>query len=295
MKRVALFVATNLAILVALAALTRLLGLDAWLTGRGIALLPLLGFAAVFGFGGAFLSLALSRWIALRATGARVIEEPRTMTESWLVQTVRRQARQAGIPMPSVAIYEAEGPNAFATGASQRSALIAVSTGLIDRLDRSEVEAVLAHEVAHVANGDMVTMALLQGVLNTFVIAIARVVGFAVDRLVFRTQEGIGPAFLIVSLVTELVLGLLASLLVLAFSRRREFRADAGAAALVGPVPMINALNRIEAASAEPLPATLRAFGIGGGSERLARWFRTHPSIAERVAALSAFPSARLA
>lgn len=286
MKRVSLLIATNLAVLVALMVTVRLTGLDGWLTGRGMALGSLLGFAAVFGFGGAFLSLALSRWLALRSTGAKVITAPQTRQERWLMASVARHAQAAGLPMPAVAIFASASPNAFATGATRKCALVAVSTGLLDSMTPQEADAVVAHEVAHIANGDMVTLALLQGVLNTFVIFLARVVGFLVDRGLFRTQEGVGPAFFIVSLVAEIALGLLASLIVLAVSRRREYRADAGAASLVGPGPMIAALRRLERGAPEPLPAALRAFGIRGSDTGWTRWLRTHPTIAQRVAAL---------
>jgi heat shock protein HtpX len=238
----------------------------------------------VFGLGGSFLSLALSKWTAKRLTGARVIEAPSTPTELWLVETVRRQAQASGIGMPEVAIFDADEPNAFATGARRDAALVAVSTGLLRSMRRDEVEAVLAHEVSHVANGDMVTLALVQGVVNAFVLALSRVVGWAVDRFVFRTEEGHGPAFFVSSLVAQLVFGLLASPLVFWVSRQREYRADSGAARLVGPRPMIAALERLRAAQPAPLPDALGAFGIAGGGKM--RWFSTHPSIEERIDAL---------
>jgi heat shock protein HtpX len=294
MKRAILFVGTNLAILLSLGVVVRLAGLDQWLGNQGLNLPALLGFAAVFGFGGALVSLAISRWVALRSTGARPIVVPANPTERWLQMTVQRQTQQLGLPMPMLAIYPADEPNAFATGPTRHRALVAVSTGLLDRLAPQEVEAVLAHELAHIANGDMVTLALLQGVLNTFVIAVARGVGLVVDRAVFRTQDGIGPAFLAVSLVCEIALGLLASLIVLAFSRAREYRADAGAAALVGPRNIISALRSIaRQPSDDPLPASVRAFGIRG-RPGLARLLRTHPTLEQRIDALHALSAASL-
>jgi heat shock protein HtpX len=289
MKRVALFVATNLAVVLALGAAVELLGLGRILDARGVGLnLPaLLGSAFVFGMGGSFLSLLLSKWTAKRLTGAHVIAQPRTALELWLVETVRQQARAAGIGMPEVAIFPAAEPNAFATGARRDRALVAVSHGLLERMPRHEVEAVLAHEVSHVANGDMVTLSLVQGVVNTFVLALSRVVGFFVDRMVFRTESGHGPAYLVTTLVAQLVFGILASPIVFWFSRRRELRADAGAAGLVGAQPMIAALQRLKAVAgaAEPLPDSLSAVGITG-RERFARWFSTHPSLDERIEAL---------
>jgi heat shock protein HtpX len=289
MKRVALFVATNLAVVLALGAAVELLGLGRILDARGVGLnLPaLLGSAFVFGMGGSFLSLLLSKWTAKRLTGAHVIAQPRTALELWLVETVRQQARAAGIGMPEVAIFPAAEPNAFATGARRDRALVAVSHGLLERMPRHEVEAVLAHEVSHVANGDMVTLSLVQGVVNTFVLALSRVVGFFVDRMVFRTESGHGPAYLVTTLVAQLVFGILASPIVFWFSRRRELRADAGAAGLVGAQPMIAALQRLKAVAgaAEPLPDSLSAMGITG-RERFARWFSTHPSLDERIEAL---------
>jgi heat shock protein HtpX len=286
-KRVALFVLTNVAVLVVLSVAASLLGLERILDERGVSLdLPaLLGFAAVFGMGGSFVSLALSKWMAKRMTGARVIVEPRAPAELWLVETVRKQAQAAGIGMPEVAIYDAPEPNAFATGARRDAALVAVSTGLLETMDRREVEAVLAHEVSHVANGDMVTLALIQGVVNTFVLFLSRVVGHFVDRVVFRTEEGHGPAFFVTSIAAQLVFGVLASTLVMWFSRQREFRADAGAAGLAGRDGMIAALEalRRHAAGASQLPEQLNAFGIAGGQRRLLRWFSSHPPLEERI------------
>jgi heat shock protein HtpX len=286
MKRIALFIATNIAVMFTLTAAVHLLGVDRILDARGLGLdlAALAVISLVFGMGGSFLSLALSKWTAKRLTGARVIEAPATAEDMWLIEAVRRQAQASGIGMPEVAIFEADEPNAFATGARRDAALVAVSTGLLRSMRRDEVEAVLAHEVSHVANGDMITLALVQGVVNAFVLALSRVVGWAVDRLVFRTEEGHGPAFFVTSLAAQVVFGLLASPIVFWVSRQREYRADAGAARLVGPRPMIAALERLRAAQSTPLPDALGAFGIAGG--RKLRWFSTHPSIEERVDAL---------
>lgn len=287
MQRIALFLATNLAVLVVLSFTMRLLGIDSLLDeqGAGLDLNALLIFAAVIGFSGSFISLAISKWTAKRLTGAKIIESPSNEAERWLVQTVRRQAQQAGIGMPDVAIYDSPQPNAFATGMKRNDALLAVSTGLMQSMTKDEVEAVLAHEVSHVANGDMVTMALLQGVVNTFVIFLSRVVGHLVDRLVFKTERGHGPAFWITSIIAELVLAVLASVIVMWFSRRREFRADAGAAKMVGAPKMIAALKRLAGTSDEPLPDQLNAFGIAGG-RGVKAWFMTHPPIEKRIEAL---------
>ena len=289
MKRIALFLATNLAIIVVLSITLRLLGFERILDEQGVNLdlNSLLLFAAVFGFGGSFISLAMSKWTAKRMTGAHVIEQPRNDVERWLVDTVRRQAEQAGIGMPEVAVYDAPEPNAFATGASRNNALVAVSTGLLRGMQPDEVEAVLAHEVSHVANGDMVTLALIQGVVNTFVIFLSRVVGHLVDRVIFKTERGHGPAFWITTIIAELLLGILASIIVMWFSRRREFRADAGAADLAGRQKMIAALQRLANARTEPLPDKMAAFGISGmKGAGIKRLFMTHPPLEERIAAL---------
>jgi heat shock protein HtpX len=290
-KRIGLFLITNLAILVVLSVTLRLLGVDSILDqGGGLNLNALLVFAAVFGFGGSFISLAMSKWIAKRATGAHVIETPRNAVEQWLVETVRRQAQLAGIGMPEVAVYEAPEINAFATGMNKNSALVAVSTGLLKGMSREEAEAVLGHEVSHVANGDMVTLALIQGVVNTFVIFLSRVIGSIVDRAVFKTENGHGPAFFIVSLVAQLILGILASIIVMWFSRQREFRADAGGAQLAGREKMISALQRLKSAH-EPstLPDSVQAFGISGAdSMGFKRLFMSHPPLDERIEALRA-------
>ena len=291
MKRIALFLATNLAIVLVLSIVLRLLGVDRILQAEGVDLdlNSLLIFAAVVGFGGSLMSLALSKWTAKRMTGARVIDQPRDQTELWLVETVRRQAQAAGIGMPEVAIYDAPDVNAFATGMNRNSALVAVSSGLLRGMTRDEAEAVLGHEVSHVANGDMVTLALIQGVVNTFVIFISRVVGHVVDRVVFKTERGHGPAFFITSMIAQMVLGILASIIVMWFSRQREFRADAGGATLAGREKMIAALERLAGARPEPLPDQLAAFGIAGGlGSGLKRLFMTHPPLEERIAALKA-------
>jgi heat shock protein HtpX len=289
MKRVVLFLATNLAIIVVLSIVARLLGLDRWLTGQGMNLGGLLVFAALFGFGGAFISLAISKWMAKRAMGVRVIESPANTTEQWLVNTVRAQAQAAGIGMPEVGVFEAPEPNAFATGARRDSALVAVSTGLLRNMNQQEVEAVLAHEVSHVSNGDMVTLALIQGVVNTFVIFLSRVIGNVVDRTVFRSEDGRGPAYFITVIASELVLGILASLIVLWFSRQREFRADRGGAQLAGTGNMIAALERLKATH-RPLPSQFAAFGIaeGAGKGGIKRLFMSHPPLEERIQALRA-------
>lgn len=286
MKRVLLFLVTNIAVLLVLSIVLRLVGFQGFLAENGVdlALPQLLLFAAVFGFGGSFVSLAMSKWIAKRATGAQVITDARSPVEAWLLETVRQQAQAAGIGMPEVAIFPSPTPNAFATGARRDASLVAVSTGLLERMDRPEVEAVLAHEVSHVANGDMVTLALIQGVVNTFVLVLSRVVGHVVDRVVFRTEQGHGPGFWIVTIIAQIVFGILASIIVFWFSRQREFRADAGGARLAGAPSMIAALERLRAGSGEPLPDAMRAFGIsGGGRANWARLFASHPPLEERI------------
>jgi heat shock protein HtpX len=288
MKRVLLFLATNLAILVVLSIVCQILGIDRYLALRGGNLGGLLIFAAVFGFGGAFISLAISKWMAKRAMGVQVIEQPRTATESWLVDTVRRQAQAAGIGMPEVGIFESPEPNAFATGPNRNNALVAVSTGLLQRMNQNEVEAVLGHEVSHVANGDMVTLTLIQGVVNTFVIFLSRIIGNVVDRTLFRSEDGRGPAYFVSVIVSEIVLGVLASMIVAWFSRYREFRADHGGARLAGKPNMIGALERLKSVH-QPLPAQLAAFGISEGEGNRGSWkrlFLSHPPLEERIAAL---------
>jgi heat shock protein HtpX len=288
MKRIFLFLATNMAIVLVLSVTMRLLGVEPYLNAQGLNLQALLVFAAVMGFGGAFISLAISKWTAKKATGAQVITDPRTQEELWLVQTVARQAQAAGIKMPEVAIFDSPEVNAFATGMTKNSSLVAVSTGLLRNMTREEAEAVLGHEVAHAANGDMVTMALIQGVVNTFVMFLSRVIGHTVDRVVFKNENGHGPAFFVTMIVAELVLGLLASIIVMWFSRQREFRADQGGASLAGRQAMINALKRLQAVhDPQPLPDKMAAFGIsGGGGGSLKRLFMTHPPLEERIAAL---------
>ena len=290
MKRIALFLATNIAIVLVLGITLRILGFERILDeqGLGLDINSLLVFAAVFGFGGSFISLAMSKWTAKRFTGARVIESPRNQTESWLQATVKRQADQAGIGMPEIAIYDSPDINAFATGMSRNNALVAVSTGLLNGMSKGEAEAVLGHEVSHVANGDMVTLALIQGVVNTFVIFLSRVIGHLVDRVIFKVERGHGPAFWITAIVAEILLGILASIIVMWFSRRREFRADAGGANLAGRRNMIAALERLKSTAGQPhLPDQMAAFGINGSlGSGIKRLFMTHPPLDERIAAL---------
>lgn len=288
MKRVFLFLATNIAVVLVLSITLRLLGVDHYLTGTGLNYTSLLIFAGVFGMGGAFISLAISKWSAKRMTGARVIETPSNREEQWLLEVVRRQAGKAGIGMPEVAIYDSPDINAFATGMNRNKALVAVSSGLLRSMNADEAEAVLGHEVSHVANGDMVTLALIQGVVNTFVIFLARVIGQFVDRAIFKNERGHGIGFWVTTIVAELVLGILASIIVMYFSRLREFRADAGGADLAGREKMIAALERLKVASGESrLPDQLVAFGISGSvKEGLGKLLRTHPSLDDRIAAL---------
>lgn len=289
LKRVALFIATNLAVLVVLSVVLRLLGVDSMLDerGAGINYEGLLILSLVIGFGGSFISLAISKWMAKRSTGARVITRPANAAESWLLSTVERQARQAGIEPPEVAVYESPDMNAFATGARRNSALVAVSTGLLRGMPQDEVEAVLAHEISHVANGDMVTLTLVQGVVNTFVIFLSRIVGHFVDRVLLRNESGHGIGYFVSVIVAQLVLGILASIIVMWVSRQREFRADAGSAGLNGREPMIRALARLERGRPGELPEALQAFGISSGAKRsMSRLFMSHPPIPERIEAL---------
>ena len=289
MKRIFLFLATNLAVVLLLSVVANLLGVNRFLVGNGLNVPALLIFAAIFGMGGSLISLLMSKWIAKRSVGAQVIEQPRTQTEQWLVETVRRQSQAAGIGMPEVALYDSPEPNAFATGANRTSALVAVSTGLLEQMSAEEVEAVLGHEVSHVANGDMVTLSLLQGVLNTFVIVLARVVGYLVDQALSRGENrGPGIGYFITSFVMELLFGFLASLIVMWFSRYREFHADAGGARLAGRGKMIAALERLRQLH-EPsqLPSQMAAFGINGGlGDGLRKLLMTHPPLEERIEAL---------
>ena len=292
MKRILLFLATNVAIVVVLSVVVQLLGIDQYLAARGGSLDGLLIFAALFGFGGSLISLAISKWMAKRAMGVEVITQPRTATESWLLNAVATHARNAGIGMPEVGIFDSPEPNAFATGANRNNALVAVSTGLLQRMNEHEVDAVLGHEISHVANGDMVTLALIQGVVNTFVIFLSRIIGNIIDRSFFRSEDGRGPAFFISVIVSEIVLGFLASLIVLWFSRRREFRADYGGAKLSGRSNMVAALEKLKATH-EPLPQQFAAFGIADGriASGFARLRLSHPPIPERIAALRALPA----
>jgi len=286
MKRVFLFLATNLAIMLVLGISASLLGVNRYLTANGLNLGALLGFAALMGFGGAFISLWMSKPLAKWSTGARVIQQPSNATEVWLMNTVAAQAQRAGIAMPEVAVYDGA-PNAFATGATKNASLVAVSTGLLQSMTHEEIEAVLAHEVAHIANGDMVTLTLIQGVVNTFVVFLARVVAYLVDSFIRKDEESSGPgiAFYVTSIVCDLLFGLLASIIVAWFSRQREFRADRGSAQIMGtPRPMIAALRRLGGIEQGDLPKNMAASGIAGGG--MLSLFSTHPSCEERIAAL---------
>lgn len=289
MKRVVLFLATNVAILLVLSIAMRVLGLEPYLTETGLNLTSLLVMAAVMGFGGSFISLAISKWMAKKSMGVRVIETPSNSTEFWLVDTIRKYAADAGIGMPEVGVYDAPDVNAFATGMTRNKSLVAVSSGLLQQMKRNEAEAVLGHEIAHIANGDMVTLTLIQGVVNTFVIFLSRVIGHTVDRVVFKNERGHGPAFWVTTIVAQMVLGVLASIIVMWFSRQREFRADRGGASLAGGPNMIAALERLGSLHPQPLPDKMAAFGIaGGGAHGLKRLFMTHPPLEERIAALRA-------
>jgi heat shock protein HtpX len=286
MKRILLFVLTNLAVVLVLGVVASLLGVNHYLTANGLNLGALLGFALIMGFGGAFISLLMSKWIAKMSSGVQVIEQPSNADEKWLVDTVRKLADKAAIGMPEVGIFEGD-PNAFATGAFKNSALVAVSTGLLQNMTHEEIEAVLAHEVAHIANGDMVTMTLIQGVMNTFVVFLSRVIGYAVDSFLRKNDEentGPGMGYWITTIVLDIVLGFAAAIVVAWFSRHREFRADAGAASLMGrKQPMINALSRLGGLHTAELPKSVAAMGIAGGIGQL---FSTHPPIEDRIAAL---------
>jgi heat shock protein HtpX len=288
MKRIFLFVLTNLAVMVVLGVVASLLGVNRFLTANGLNLSALLGFSLIMGFGGAIISLLMSKPMAKWSTGAQVITTPQNQDEAWIVDTVRRLSEKAGIGMPEVAIYEGE-PNAFATGAFRNSALVAVSTGLLQGMTREEVEAVLGHEIAHIANGDMVTLTLIQGVLNTFVVFLSRVVGYLVDSALRKNDEentGPGMGYYITSIVLDIVLGFVASMIVAWFSRQREFRADAGSAQLLGrKQPMVNALGRLGQMQAGALPSSVAAMGITGD---LGKLFASHPPLEERIAALQA-------
>lgn len=290
MKRVLLFIATNIAVVFVLSIVLRILGVDRILdeSGTGLNYWNLLVFSAVFGFGGSFISLIISKWMAKWSTGAQVIVQPRSATEIWLTDTVKKQATAAGIGMPEVAVFDSPSPNAFATGMNKNNALVAVSTGLLQTMNRNEIEAVLGHEISHVANGDMITLSLVQGIVNTFVIFISRVVGYFVDRVILKNEEGHGLGFFITSLVAQIVFGILASVIVMWFSRQREFRADAGGAKLAGTASMIAALESLQRSSHEPLPDQMTAFGISGKPSRhgFKLLFMTHPPLADRIEAL---------
>ena len=286
MKRIILFVLTNLAVVLVLGVVANLLGVNRYLTANGLNLSALLGYALLMGFGGAFISLLISKPVAKWSCGVRLIETPQSADEAWIVETVRRLADKAGIGMPEVGIFEGD-PNAFATGAFKNSALVAVSTGLLQGMTREEVEAVIGHEIAHVANGDMVTMALIQGVMNTFVVFLSRVIGYAVDSFLRKgdsRDSGPGIGYMVTTFVLDILLGFLAAIVVAWFSRQREFRADAGSAQLLGrSQPMVNALARLGGLHPAELPKSMAAMGIAGG---IGKWFSTHPPIEERIAAL---------
>jgi heat shock protein HtpX len=290
MKRILLFLATNIAVLVVLSIVMRLLGVDRILneSGTGLNMYNLLIFSAVFGFGGSFISLAISKWMAKRMMGAKVITNPRSAAEIWLVDTVKKHATMANIGMPEVAIFDSPSPNAFATGMNKNKALVAVSAGLLNSMNKEEIEAVIGHEISHVANGDMITLSLIQGVVNTFVIFLSRIVGYFVDRVILKNEEGQGIGFFITTIVAQIVFGVLASIIVMWFSRKREFIADAGGAKLAGTQSMIAALEKLKKGVGEPLPDQMSAFGINGkpSSHGLKLLFMSHPPLDDRIEAL---------
>jgi heat shock protein HtpX len=293
MLRIALFLATNIAIMVVISIVFSLLGLEGILAENQVDLnlSALLVMSAVIGFAGSFISLFISKWMAKRSMGVQIIDpqNPSNSSESWLINTVQRQAQQANIGMPEVGVFDSPEPNAFATGASRNNALVAVSSGLLKNMRQDEVEAVLAHEVSHVANGDMITMALIQGVVNTFVIFLSRLVGFFVDRVILKNQRGLGIGFYISSIIAQIFLGILASTIVMWFSRRREFKADAGGASLAGNAKMVAALKRLQSGPQADLPQAMAAFGISGkGASGFKALFRSHPPLEQRIAALQA-------
>ncbi|KUJ71557.1 protease HtpX [Thiomicrospira sp. WB1] len=295
MKRIGLFLLTNIAVLAVAMITLNLLGVGSYMQGTSLDLGNLFAFALVFGFAGSFVSLAMSKWMAKMATGAKVIEEPRTQDERWLLETVHRQAQKAGIKTPEVAIYDAPEPNAFATGMTKNKSMVAVSTGLMRAMTQNEVEAVLGHEVAHVANGDMVTMALLQGVLNTFVIFFAKIAAFIVDRMILKNEEGgHSLAFIVVDIVAQILLGILASIIAMWFSRYREFHADKGGAYLAGKENMIAALQRLQSMQPGQLPDQMAAFGISAAPSSFGDLFRSHPPLEDRIAALQNTPQEKL-
>jgi len=290
MKRILLFLATNIAVLLVLSIVLRLLGVDSFLdkSGTGLNIYSLLVFSAVFGFGGSFISLAMSKWMAKRMMGAQVITNPRSAAEIWLVETVKKLATMDHIGMPEVAIFDSPSPNAFATGMNKNKALVAVSTGLLNAMNKEEVEAVIGHEISHVTNGDMITLSLIQGVVNTFVIFLSRVVGYFVDRVILKNEEGRGLGFFITTIIAQIVFGILASIIVMWFSRKREFIADAGGAKLAGTQNMIAALEKLKKGVAEPLPDQMAAFGINGKPSQhgLKLLFMSHPPLDDRIEAL---------
>ncbi|CEZ20249.1 Protease HtpX homolog [Candidatus Methylopumilus planktonicus] len=288
MKRIFYFLVTNLAIVLVLSVTMRLLGVEPFLNANGLNLNSLLIFAAVMGFGGAFISLAISKWSAKRMSGAVTIENPKTLDEIWLVNIVKKQSQAVGIQMPEVAIFNSPAVNAFATGMSRNSSLVAVSSGLLEMMTKDEAEAVIGHEISHIANGDMVTLTLIQGVVNTFVLFFSRVIGYTVDKVVFKTRQGTGPAFFITMIISELLLGVLASIVVMWFSRQREYRADIGGGQLAGNQKMIAALQRLKSQyESSALPKSIAAFGISGEQGMgLKELFSTHPSLDDRIARL---------
>jgi heat shock protein HtpX len=295
MKRIGLFLLTNIAVLAVAMITLNLLGVGSYMQGTSLDLGNLFAFALVFGFAGSFISLAMSKWMAKMATGAKVIEEPRTQDERWLLETVHRQAQKAGIKTPEVAIYDAPEPNAFATGMTKNKSMVAVSTGLMRAMTQNEVEAVLGHEVAHIANGDMVTMALLQGVLNTFVIFFAKIAAFIVDRMILKNEEGgHSLAFIVVDIVAQILLGILASIIAMWFSRYREFHADKGGAYLAGKENMIAALQRLQTMQPGQLPDQMAAFGISAAPSKFGDLFRSHPPLEDRIASLQNTPQEKL-
>jgi heat shock protein HtpX len=290
MKRILLFLITNIAVIFILSIVLRLLGVDRILdeSGTNLDMYSLLIFSAVFGMGGALISLMISKWMAKRMTGAKVITDPRSSTEIWLVDTVKKQASMAGIGMPEVAIFDSPAPNAFATGMNKNKALVAVSSGLLRAMNQQEAEAVLGHEISHVANGDMVTLTLIQGVVNTFVIFFSRVAGHFVDRVILKNERGHGLGFFLTTIIAQIVFGILASIIVLWFSRQREYKADAGGAKLAGTPSMIAALEKLKASVAQPLPDQMSAFGINGKPSKhgLKLLFMSHPPLDDRIEAL---------
>jgi heat shock protein HtpX len=288
MKRIFYFLITNLAIVFVLSITMRLLGVEPFLNANGLNLNSLLIFAAVMGFGGAFISLAISKWSAKQMSGAVTIDNPKTPDEIWLMNIVKKQSQVVGIQMPEVAIFNSPVVNAFATGMSRNSSLVAVSSGLLEMMTKDEAEAVIGHEISHIANGDMVTLTLIQGVVNTFVLFFSRVIGYTVDKVIFKTRQGTGPAFFITMIISELLLGLLASIIVMWFSRQREYRADIGGGQLAGKQKMIAALQRLKAQyESSALPKSIAALGISGEQGMgLKELFSTHPSLDDRIARL---------